>query len=260
MGIRALVRAAALLALAAAVSGIAAVVVAAMPTGRAAVGERSAARRNSWRSWQTFGRSAHGRRLRVVELRWRRPGPTLLVVGCIHGDECAGTPIAWHLIAGPRPTRGSYWVVPNLNPDGRRRGWRLNGRGVDLNRNFPAGWRPAERRGEPEYSGPRPFSEPETRAVRRLVERIRPDITVWYHQPLTMVRAWGRSVAAARRYAALCGLPFRRIPWLAGTAPNWQNHRFAGMSAFVVELPPGKLTAVALRRHLRALRALTRPA
>src|SRR5262249_25070105 len=31
-------------------------------------------------------------------------------------------------------------------------------------------------------------------------------------------------------------LSFRKLPWLPGSAPNWQNHRFPGTSSFVVEL------------------------
>ena len=27
------------------------------------------------------------------------------------------------------------------------------------------------------------------------------------------------------------------MPWMDGTAPNWQNHAFPGTSSFVVELP-----------------------
>jgi hypothetical protein len=30
--------------------------------------------------------------------------------------------------------------------------------------------------------------------------------------------------------------------WPAGTAPNWQNHRYPGKSSFVVELPRGAVT------------------
>src|SRR6201999_3106198 len=102
-----------------------------------------------------------------------------------------------------------------------------------------------------QYSGPRPFSEPETRIVRDLIERIRPRITIWFHQPADLVRAFGQSIPAARRYARLVGLPFRRLPWLAGTAPNWQNHRFPGTSSFVVETPRGKLSP-SLRTRLTA--------
>jgi protein MpaA len=139
--------------------------------------------------------------------------------------------------------------VPDLNPDGFEHGSRLNGRGVDLNRNFAAGWRAGAL--GPEYPGHAPFSEPETRAARGLIARIRPTVTIWFHQPLALVRAWGASVPAARRYAGAVGLPFRKMRWLAGTAPNWQNHRFPGTSSFVVELPPGALSAADSARYAR---------
>ena len=97
------------------------------------------------------------------------------------------------LARGPLPAGIDLWVVHNLNPDGRRLGIRLNGRGVDLNRNFGSEWMPIGSRWDPQYSGPRPWSERETRLARRLVRRVRPDVTIWYHQPQAVVRAWGGS-------------------------------------------------------------------
>jgi hypothetical protein len=67
-------------------------------------------------------------------------------------------------------------------------------------------------------------------------------------------------VSVARRYARLAHLPFRRLPWLAGTAPNWQNHRFPGTTSFVVELPPGPLPDKAAARYGGAIFQLTRSA
>ena len=67
------------------------------------------------------------------------------------------------------------------------------------------------------------------------------------------MRAWGGSVPTARRYAHLAGVPFRLLPWLAGTAPNWQNHRLPGTASFVVELPPGRLSPAAAARYARAV-------
>jgi murein peptide amidase A len=167
----------------------------------------------------------------------------VLIVGCIHGDECAGSEIVPTSYGCPDP-RSNIFVVPNLNPDGAAIGTRLNGRGVDLNRNFPSQWRSIGHRGDPQYSGPRPFSEPETRLAARIIQGIAPDLTIWFHQhrgSRPLVRAWGPSVPAGRQQAALAQIPFRRLPWPAGTAPNWQNHRFPSASSFVVELPPGAL-------------------
>ena len=183
------------------------------------------------------GRSHLGRPIRLIE-HGDRSAPTLLVFGCIHGDECAAEKV--RPVAGC-PLHGAHIAtVPNLNPDGLHLGTRLNGRGVDLNRNFPSQWKPIGARGSPQYSGPRPLSEPESRLATRIIRVLRPEVTIWFHQhwaPRPLVRAWGGSVRAARRYAGLSNLPFKRIRWPAGTAPNWQNHSRPGTSSFVVELP-----------------------
>jgi protein MpaA len=141
--------------------------------------------------------------------------------------------------------RSNVFVISNLNPDGAAIGTRLNGRGVDLNRNFSSQWQPIGDRGDAQYSGPRPFSEPETRLAARIIEGLSPEVTVWFHQhrgERPLVRGWGRSVPAGRLLAHLARIPFRRLPWPAGTGPNWQNHRFPASSSFVVELPPGSLS------------------
>jgi protein MpaA len=212
-----------------------------------------------------LGRSAEGWPIRVEA--WpgaagtalgANPRARILVFGCIHGTECAGRAVVPY-IEGECPGYTSIWAVPNLNPDGFAAGTRVNGRGVDLNRNFPAGWRPSGQRYDLEYSGPRPFSEPETRLAARLIRLIHPRITVWFHQEAEpMVRAWGQSVPVARRYAKLARLPFRRLPWLAGTAPNWQNHEFPGTASFVVELPPDAVADRDARRYGDAVFQLAR--
>jgi len=194
----------------------------------------------------TVGRSVQGRPIRLREYGLGETSRRVLVFGCIHGTECAADHLPGFELGCGMP--GSVFYVPNLNPDGLANGTRLNGRGVDLNRNFPASWEPIGVRWDLQYSGPRPFSEPETRLAASLIRTIHPDVTVWFHQEAEpMVRAWGPSVPAARRLARYLKLvrytrlPFRRLPWLAGTAPNWQNYRFPGTASFVVELPPGPI-------------------
>jgi protein MpaA len=189
------------------------------------------------------GRSPARRPIELVQRGQLAIDGELLVFGCIHGDECAARPLQPLNNGCPDPASDIY-VVPNLNPDGFALGTRLNGRGVDLNRNFPSEWEPIGRRWDPQYSGPRPFSEPETRLAARIIQRLRPEVTIWFHQHRAarpLVRAWGQSVVVARRYAELARLPFRRLPWPAGTAPNWQNHHLPGTASFVVETPPGPL-------------------
>lgn len=200
-----------------------------------------------------LGRSERGRP--IVAIRTGNPrGTTVLVVGCIHGTECAGLAIA-HALERVH-TRLDLWVVPNLDPDGYAIGRRQNGRGVDLNANWSSGWRGGGRSWDTYYPGPRPFSERETRIARNLILRTRPRVTVWYHQHMNLVWAWGGSSRSGRIYARAAGLRFYHHHWLPGTAPNWQNHHLAGTASFVVELPAGRLSPRQVRRHVRAVLTL----
>jgi hypothetical protein len=201
------------------------------------------------------GHSVQGRQITVRQYGDPAWDGELLVFGCIHGDECAANGIQ-PLTGGCPDPSADIFVVPNLNPDGAAAQSRLNGRGVDLNRNFSSGWTPIGVRGDLEYSGPKPFSEPETRLARRLVRELRPEATVWFHQyrggRRTFVRAWGPSTDAGRHFARLAQVPFRRLRWPAGSAPNWQNHHSPG-SAFVVELPRGEAKPALRARLAKAL-------
>jgi len=199
------------------------------------------------------GHSVLSRAIQVV--RVPGPGTRILVVGAIHGNETAGIAVVRAL---QRSHSGAdLWLVPSLNPDGVARGTRQNAHGVDLNRNFPAMWQPIGHPGSTYYAGARPFSEPETRAARDLIRRIHPQVTVWFHQHMDVVWAYGRSTAAGRRYARTAGLPFLHRPWLAGSATNWQNHLRGGGVSLTVELPAGPLDAAALARQVRAVLALS---
>ncbi len=196
----------------------------------------------------TLGHSVNGRSITATAMNGvgtmvsggdnRSGGPVILVFGCIHGDECAGMRAVKRSWRGCPPYGGGLVTVDNLDPDGLALGTRLNADGVDLNRNFGYDWRPIGVPGDPEHSGAAPFSEPETQIARRLIRALHPDITIWFHQQADpLVRAWGQSIPAARTYARLAGDRFVPMPWMDGTAPNWQNHAFPGTASFVVELP-----------------------
>jgi murein peptide amidase A len=201
-----------------------------------------------------IGSSVQGRPI----VAWRY-GPSgaprkILVVGCIHGNECAGLAI----VAALRHTRVAkgvqLWLVPEMNPDGTAADTRQNAHGVDLNRNFPYRWQPIS---DPTYySGRSPVSEPETRAATRLVRRIKPAVTIWYHQHMDLVDMAGGDRGVARRYARLAGLEPTCLTFLSGEATRWSNHTFPGTTSFVVELPAGPVPPDVVRRHVRAVRAM----
>ena len=149
-----------------------------------------------------LGRSVQGRAIRAVEVG-NPAGTTVLVVGCVHGNEPAGIVVARRL-AQLSPARLDLWIVPDLNPDGRAAGTRGNAHGVDLNRNFPFRWR--FRRGV-YASGPRPLSEPEARIAYRLILRLRPHVSIWFHQHLDLIWASGGDRRIERRFGRLPGLP-----------------------------------------------------
>ena len=197
-----------------------------------------------------LGRSEGGRA--ILASRVGDPhGTPVLVFGCIHGTECAGIAVADAL--EHVHTRLDLWIVPNLNPDGYARGARQNGRGVDLNANWSSQWHGGGRPWDTYYPGPHPFSERETRIARNLILRIHPRLTIWFHQHLNLVWAWGPSTAAGRIYARASEMRFYHRHWLHGTATNWQNHHLPDSASLTVELPAGALTAQEVRRQVHAI-------
>jgi murein peptide amidase A len=208
---------------------------------------------------QQIGHSAGGRPIMATESGAPQSPTRVLVVGCIHGNECAGIAVVRRLRQMRPPRTIDLWLVPTLNPDGRAADLRQNGHGVDLNRNFSAGWAAGGSPGSTYYSGPRPFSEPETQAARRLITAIRPKVTIWYHQHMRLVWTSGRSVPAGRRYATMVGLRLyvHRSP--GGAASEWIRTRFPRLRAFAVELAAGRLSRGGVHRHVGAVLAMARP-
>ncbi len=185
----------------------------------------------------------------------------VVVFGAMHGNETGPSRILYNLRDG-KPIRGAdIWVVPQYNRDGVVRHTRQNAHHVDLNRNYPHGWR----RIRGTYnSGPRPASEPETTAMMAFLRQVRPTYVVSFHQPLRGVgRAGAKGSALVRRLHRGLHLPVKSFNCSGachGTMTEWFNAGFPGV-AVTVEYgrgvsrkqatrtgPTGLLRAVGARR------------
>ncbi len=121
--------------------------------------------------------------------------PALLYTGTVHAREWIGHELGIEFIDyilsnydnNPEIlevlNQNTLYLVPCLNPDGFEYSrkhfsfWRKNRRnngdgtfGVDLNRNFSVGYRKSNNTSSNVHSGPEPFSEPETQAIKKFVD------------------------------------------------------------------------------------------
>ena len=129
------------------------------------------------------GKSVEGRE--IVARVLGAGGNVTLVMGAIHGNEPSSAVVAErlleHLRAHPELVAGRCVAILTVaNPDGLARKIRTNKHFVDLNRNFPAtNW--AKTRKGMYYGGSAAGSEPETLALMKLFEELKPARVVSIH-------------------------------------------------------------------------------
>ncbi len=157
-------------------------------------------------------RTLEGRAIPLIRLRHPSlptGAPRVLLAAQLHAREFIGGETAmealWDMLQGRDERaaallrRAEVDVLPLINPDGvwrnvrriRQRGWRFgplhrgNARSVDLNRNFGAGYSNRQRtyrwRLSDEFAGAGPFSEPESQALRALVQARRYQAVINLH-------------------------------------------------------------------------------
>jgi len=170
-----------------------------------------------------FGRSVQNRPLTFIR-RGNPNGVRVLVVGCLHGNECAGLPILDILKSMPAPSNIDLWILPKLNPDGTELNVRQNANKVDLNRNFPVRWKPLGKSGFWQWAGTGPATEPEVKSMLSLGKIIQPQLSIWYHQDYFRISPGvGRDGDMRERYAILVDLPILKIEGgtYSGTSSMW---------------------------------------
>jgi hypothetical protein len=180
---------------------------------------------------RVLGKSVQGRK--IVAYHLGEPGEKKVVlISLMHGNEPAPRRILTNLIDGPPVHDLNLWVVPVYNPDGFAHHARKNAHGVDPNRNYPYKWAPLNGNYE---SGPRPASEPETRAMMRFLSRVRPAYVLSFHQPLHAVDVTQRP-KFSKRVARALRLPMSKLncgSTCHGTMTMWFNHKFSGFALTV---------------------------
>lgn len=152
---------------------------------------------------------------RLCALSVGNPNKAVALIGAVHAGE-AGAELCLSVlerVARERRDlidRFGIIALPSVNADGREQvvcghpGYiRKNRNGIDINRNFDANWKEigtsygtltSDERSST-YRGPYSESEPETRAVVRLIEELRPAVAISYHHVSSIT---GDSMYAAR--------------------------------------------------------------
>jgi protein MpaA len=130
-----------------------------------------------------FGETARG--LAIPAYRFGADGPKVLIIGGVHGNEPEGVIASFGLLKFFASSKFNLslqiTLIPAFNLDGVIDHSRLNGHGVDLNRNLPTrDWNP--KAFDPKYPpGPHANSEPENQALTSFLEKEKPQFILSLH-------------------------------------------------------------------------------
>lgn len=186
--------------------------------------------------------------------------PRILLIGGIHGDELTSASIVfrWLQWLNEAESRQYHWrVIPVANPDGLLANppQRVNGHGVDLNRNFPtpdwnrdahAYWTKKTDKDPRRFPGQSAMSEPETQWLREQIERFQPDVVVSVHAPFGILDYDG----PARQPRRFGNLKLNRLGIYPGSLGNYGGV-LKNMPVITIELP--NATAMPSAREQREI-------
>lgn len=129
---------------------------------------------------------------------------SVLVLGCMHGDEPQGEYLINEYIKEYPDTKLMF--VPCVNPDGVKAKTRVNSNGVDINRNFPTkNWELTEK--NEFFGGNAPASEIETKFLVEIIEKYEPKFILTLHAPYKVVNYDGDALEIAEKISKIIGYP-----------------------------------------------------
>jgi len=200
-----------------------------------------------------YGTSFNGRSLLAYRFG---TGPSVhAIIGGIHGGYEWNTVVLAsetlkYLQENPAlvPDGVTLYVIPCANPDGYAAGTdrehgRMNGNGVDLNRNWDYHWQPEATHGtRPVNAGAFPFSEPETAALRDFILERNVEVAIFYHSAMARIFYGAERdqsatyelamvVSEATGYSIAAGVPGQIT---TGDAVDWMSAQ--GLAGIEVEL------------------------
>lgn len=129
------------------------------------------------------GLSVKGEKIRSYKTE-KDASKFLYILGAVHGDEVEGAHLAQKLFEWFSSTSEidlPLIVVPIVNVDGFKLKDRVNGNGVDLNRNLPSKQWTKEAREVKYFPGVAPLSEPENKYLVSLFEKYPPSFILSFH-------------------------------------------------------------------------------
>jgi len=123
-------------------------------------------------------------------------GKTILLIGCIHGNEKAGILLSFKVlneIFSKKNITNTLLCIPTANPDGNILNIRTNSNKIDINRNFPSkNWRHLDpnklkKVKVPIWGGEFPASEIETNFILKVDNIFNPSVIIILHQFMNCV-------------------------------------------------------------------------
>ena len=151
-----------------------------------------------------LGQSVQGRHIEVYH--FGKGSYSLHIYGGIHGDEPESVNVVWRLMELLEKEQNEYknkslTIIPNLNPDGAALKTRVNANKVDLNRNFPSRQWSAHHELAKNYPGPHASSEPEVKALVKLIEEHPPKAILSVHSWIPQINFDGPAEKICQKMA-----------------------------------------------------------